>query len=216
MNCTGKKIVLCTLLFCWTNLTYAIGEGLYIGLMAGLARNNGKPIQASLVNDAGFTQSISVTPNKQMGAVRPYLGYKFNNYAGAEIGGTYYTVVNFNQSQINTNSTSKSGIATVDFVLLGSFSFRDLFEVYGKAGAAVIYQGTSTTISMPPPNKSKYETYVKPTYTLGAGYTFNGNWVVDLSYTRLSNVHYFNNIDYYAIGFAYHFVNRYCGQFLCD
>lgn len=217
MKLTVKYSTIGLILLGYSYSIHAADEGGYVGIMAGLARNSGTAVSANLANtDTGLQQTVNVTPNKKMGAFRAYFGYLFNPWLGAEMGGTYYTVVNFNQSQINTNTTSKSGIATVDFLVVGAFTFRELIEVFGKAGAAVIYQGTSISIRPTSQNQSKYETYVKPTFSFGLGYYFNPSVKVDVTMTRLNGTHYLKNVNTLFLGVSYHFVNRYCGQFLCD
>ena len=40
--------------------------------------------------------------------------------------------------------------------------------------------------------------------------------VVDVSFNRVMAGGIAKNVDFYALGLSYHFVDVYCGQFLCN
>jgi opacity protein-like surface antigen len=61
-----------------------------------------------------------------------------------------------------------------------------------------------------------YTNKVAPTFSIGASYAINQNWVVDLSYNSIQVGSSYGNVKYAALGFSYHATSRYCGQFLCD
>jgi hypothetical protein len=61
-----------------------------------------------------------------------------------------------------------------------------------------------------------YASKIVPTFTIGAGYDFTQNWVMDFSAMTLLVGGNIKSVTMYALGLSYHFVDRYCGQFLCD
>lgn len=63
---------------------------------------------------------------------------------------------------------------------------------------------------------SSYSTKYDPIFTVGISYDFTQSGVLDLSYTRLITGGAPKNMDFIALGISYHFVDIYCGQFLCD
>lgn len=133
---------------------------------------------------------------------------------------------------INTNA--------FDFVGKGSLAIPRLgIGVFGKAGVAIVkvgYAGTftniynpslsgQTTILLPDGsstvvpggfiNSTKTTTYFKPTAAVGLSYDLSQNWVVDFTLSRIFGGGGMQNADLYSLGISYHFVDKYCGQFLC-
>lgn len=97
------------------------------------------------------------------------------------------------------------------------------FDVYAKGGAAYVYIKNSGAFSQPDYTTIPYssgssttKTKFAPTYGLGVDYLLSQNWLADLSWTRLQVGNTVSSIDLYALGISYHFVDKYCGQFLCD
>ena len=58
-------------------------------------------------------------------------------------------------------------------------------------------------------------TKLRLTYGIGASVTLEQNWVIDVSASRITSGSGLQNADLLAVGFSYHFVDKYCGQFLC-
>jgi hypothetical protein len=85
--------------------------------------------------------------------------------------------------------------------------------VFGKLGLGIAY--TSKGGSLVPPQSNANNTYARPLIGVGASYDLTQNWVADLSWTRLTKGGAFQNADLIALGVAYHFTDKYCGQFLC-
>lgn len=124
----------------------------------------------------------------------------------------------------------------LDIVGKLEYTFRDTIDVFGKLGAVAIYTTTpgglnvqnyhtvntfnkQTKMNYPNPVNSGSNTYsnkIVPTFTIGAGYDFSQSLVMDFSVMNVLVGGSIKNITTYALGLSYHFVDRYCGQFLCD
>lgn len=193
---------------------YAVATGLYTGLMLGSATNSGGTQQAQTA-----TGTTPATPKSTQFGSRIYLGYKFSRYAGTEMGLSYYSSINYNTKGVQTCSGTNVRIRDFDLVAKGEYDFASV-DVYGKAGAAFAYQTVSGGLSGNGVNgacgTTQYTSKVKPTVSLGASYDLNQSWVTDLSWNRIMMGGPAGNVDLYALGIAYHFVNIYCGQFLCN
>lgn len=193
----------------------AVGPGFYMGLMMGPATNTGSNVQAQL---AGSATTTTITPKSTQFGSRVYMGYKMNQYAGMEGGLTYFSGVQYDSGTANLCSGSTVRVRDFDLLGRGSFTFGNGFEVFGKAGMAATYLTTPSAMN---PNlgaacgQSNYSTRIKPTIAAGASYDLSQNWVADVSWNRLMVGNPVNNMDLYAIGISYHFVDVYCGQFLC-
>jgi opacity protein-like surface antigen len=196
--------------------TFAIGTGFYLGLMTGPASNTGQEQQAK--TESGTPPMTTVKPRTNQWGTRIYLGNKFNPYAGFELGGTYYTTIDYNNQGVETCGGTEARVKDVDIVGKLDYSFMDTVEVFGKGGLAVTYTTTAGGLnsSATECGRSKRQLGYRPTFTIGAGYDFNQNWVVDVSWTRTMVGNIVKNVDFYALGLSYHFVDKYCGQFLCD
>lgn len=240
-----KRLILVTLFTSLMTNTLAVGPGFYLGLMFGGASNDGKPEPVQLKvfpNVTGIgpvyrppVQTVLGKPRSNQYGTRFFLGYKMNKYAGFESGFTFFTAINytldlatvqagnnpFNPPMLPYEACSSTNVrvGAWDFVGRGSIPFGDWFEVYGKAGGAITYLKVSGDLSPDATRdcgRSSESARVRPTVSLGANASLTQNWVIDASWTRLMVGGIINNVDYYALGFAYHFVDRYCGQFLCD
>src|SRR5207245_2436064 len=98
-----------------------------------------------------------------------------------------------------TCGTAKIGVRYLDILGKGSFSFYS-FEIFGKAGAAIVYQNTSGALNIKPNKecgKSITEVKFKPTVSLGAGYDLSQNWVADVSWNRVMVSGKVGYIDFY-------------------
>lgn len=209
------KLSSALILFAFTLNTYAVGMGFYMGLMTGPASNTGGQVQAQVKNSESTTL---VTPRSNQWGTRIFIGNRFSTYGGIEGGLTYFSSINYNTKGVQTCNGPVARVRTFDIV--GKFGFPlGYFEVFGKAGAALAYFTTSGSLNPDftrPCGRSANENRVRPTFSIGASYELNQNWVADLSWTRILVGGQIKNVDFYGLGFSYHFVNRYCGQFLCD
>jgi hypothetical protein len=192
---------------------YAIEPGFYVGLMGGAARNNG----SNQTVQVQTTQTTTASPNSNQFGSRLYMGYKMNPFAAVEAGLTYFSTINYDTKGVTTCSNAAVRVRDFDFVGKGSYTFHG-FELFGKAGAAIVYQtssGTLNPVPSQPCGQTNYITSIRPTFGLGVGYDLSQTWVTDLSWTRVEVGGFAGSMDLFAIGISYHFVDIYCGQFLC-
>jgi len=211
-----KKIAVIVLTQGMAISAYAVAPGFYMGVMAGPATNSGGTQQAQMQTPT--TTTTPVTPKSTQFGSRLLMGYKINKYAGFEGGLTYISGVNYDNKGVNTCSSTNVRVRDFDFVGKGQIPMGNSFDVFGKAGAAIVYQSTSGALN-PRLNQdcgnTQYTNKVAPTVSVGASYDLNQNWVADASWNRIMLGGPLSNVDFYALGISYHFVDVYCGQFLC-
>lgn len=197
---------------------YAVAPGLYTGIMLGSATNSAKTMQAG--TNASPSITTPVTPKSTQFGSSIYLGYKMNQYASVEGGLYYFSAINYDNKGVATCSGTDVRVRSFDFVGKGELPiYYGMFNVFGKAGVAFNYVTTSGGLNPGVGGacgKSEYTTKFSPTASIGASYDLNQNWQTDISWNRIMVGSTPGNVDFYAIGIAYHFVDKYCGQFLCD
>lgn len=195
---------------------YAVSPGFYMGLMAGPATNNGTNQTAQV---QGSTARTVAKPRSNQFGTRIYMGYKVNPYGAIEGGFSYFSAINYNTNDVPTCGDPHVRLSGFDILGKGSVPLGS-FEPFVKGGGTAVYQTTSGALNSPKQNgacgQSKNTVKVVPTVSVGVGYDLNQNWVGDISWTRLATGGILKSVDFVAIGFSYHFVNKYCGQFLCD
>jgi opacity protein-like surface antigen len=225
----------------FTTNTLSVGPGFYVGLMFGTGANNAKPQNVQIKRDSiqmpnrnpppkfrdipvGPVVLVTAKPrnNNQWGS-RLFLGYKMNPYAGFETGFTFFTTINYNliTPDPTLDPCSQPNIRVGAWDVLGRLSmpFCDLFELYVKGGPAVTYVRTAGAFFRDDEKvcaKSENTARVRPVVSLGANMSLSQNWLVDVSYSRYFVGNIASYIDFVAVGVAYHFVDKFCGQFLCD
>lgn len=170
---------------------------------------------------------------------RIFAGYNVSQYWGLEGGFTHYALTTIKVPKSPPlkigNPTGNPGISEngFDFVGKAMYSFGS-FGIYGKAGIAIIKVGKAgtyittfdnTTGTYTRPNGttgvgtfvigSRANTYVRPTAGIGLTYDFTQNWQVEFSAARVFGGGGMQPADLVALGFSYHFVDKFCGQFLC-
>lgn len=210
-----SSITATTLLF--TNLSYAVAPGFYMGLMTGPASNTGTEQEAQVAPPG--TGTTPAFPKSKQWGTRFFSGNKVTEYFGWELGASFYSTTHYNTQDVDTCSGMASRVRTVEFLGKGSFPFKSV-DVFGKAGVAVAYTTTPGALYGPDPGQTCGDTRndikFRPEFAIGASYDMSQSWVIDASWTRTMIGGFISNVDLYAIGISYHFVDRYCGQFLCD
>lgn len=195
--------------------TFAIGPGFYLGAQAGFTNTNNttQTVQTGLSSPA--TQSVSPS-NTGMGE-RFFLGVGINKYAAAELGYTHYAPSTYKTSPsaiVNTPAIRENGIDLVGKVMYPI----QRFNVFGKLGAIMMYRSMSGSLQPIPPATSTFKATnsFRPLIGLGANYELTQHWVAELGWSRaLKGGNGFQNADFTYLGISYHFVDEYCGQFLC-
>lgn len=197
---------------------YAMEPGGYIGLMGGAATNAAKNqlVQVGIIDDTLILTPAK--PHRTQFLGRLYLGYQIYPYLGVEGGFYGMSPVSYNPVIPTCDNRLQVNMYGIDFVGKAGFPLGP-FDIFAKAGAAGNYIQTTRGLNPTPRKecgKKAHQTKASPTFTIGASYSFNPNWVAELTATRMTNVAILQNVNIYGLGFSYHFVDRYCGQFLCD
>lgn len=193
----------------------AIGPGFYLGAQAGTTNLHNTTQTAQTGVESPATQSV--TPSNTGIGERIFMGVGINKYAAAEMGYTHYAPSTYKTSPsaiANTPSIRENG---VDIVGKAMYPFQS-FAVFGKLGAIMMSKtlsGSLQPISPTAPRIAATNNF-HPLIGVGASYEITPNWITDLSWTRaLKGGSGFQNADFIAVGLSYHFVDKYCGQFLC-
>lgn len=224
-----KAFALALLASGFSMATYATTSGFYLGLMAGYAQNDAKNVNAAvqgLVN--GLPVTTVVKPRGQMFGTRPYLGYQTNDYAAFELGFTYFTNISYNQidQTVFLCGSPSIGVRSVEVLGKGILPFY-YFDIFFKAGLAAIYMNESAVLNPingafypvqyrnHPCGKSKNLVTYDPVLAIGASYNITPNWVTDLTLSSYLVGGKVNRINWLALGISYHWVDLFCGQFLC-
>ena len=189
----------------------AVSPGFYAGFMAG-------PARAGKSNNKDITVKNS---NSQIGA-RLFTGYKFSRFIGLEGGISYYSSLTNaeNEEENSAEKTTKNSRGSFDIVGQGLIPISDSFDIYAKAGIAATTAAKTNTINPSVDgtcNQSIGGITFCPTMSVGADYNITPSWVVDVSWNqiRFSSKSNIKSQNFYALGISYHFVDIYCGQFLC-
>ncbi len=219
----------------------AISPGFYMGLMMGPATNGGKTatVQVQPLPTSTNTRANTSTANpksSQFGS-RFFLGYKFNQYAGFEGGFSYFSGINYimtNKALTPAGGTT-GRVRSIDMMGKLDYSYSNTIGIFGKFGVAAVYTTTPGALNVTnwqqvktsKPNQpvtykiinsgsNTYQTKLAPVFAVGASYDLNQNWQMDFSLTREFVGSSLSHMDLYALGLSYHFVDVYCGQFLCE
>jgi opacity protein-like surface antigen len=193
---------------------YAVAPGLYMGLVVGPATNGAGDVQAQV--EGAATTTLAKPKASQFGT-RILVGYKINQYVGSEFGLNYFSTIRYDTQDVDTCSSTNARVQDFDASIKANIPLRS-FEVFGRAGVAAAYQTSSGALN---PNlnatcgESQNVVKIVPTIAVGVGYDLSQNWVIDLSATRVMVSGKIGTMDLYGLGISYHFVDIYCGQFLC-
>lgn len=195
---------------------YAVGDGVYLGGQIGYTDINS---QEKDVQTGPITFVNTMPSSTGMGA-RILFGYNFNQYGAIESGYTYYAPATYSaagQDPCKDDPTVREN--AVDIVGKGIWPVFGGFDVFGKAGVAMIWQSQSgrlndQTVSTCDGSTSS-STYFKPTAAIGLSYDLDQSWVADLTYSRIFGGGGLDSMDFIGLGISYHFTDKFCGQFLC-
>lgn len=185
-----KKIKYLGIIALFTSLNaYAVLPGGYIGAEFGTAQ-----IKATDGKTSG---------NNFMGGL--ILGSNCTCYTGFETHLDYYSSPTV-QGPCGSSTVRLYGL---DLLFKGMFPFGNSgLSVVGKGGAAVLRTSAFCNINA--------KTAVRPMVSVGASYDISQTTVIELMASRIFvNNNVFNQINQITLGITYHFVEKYCGQFLC-
>jgi opacity protein-like surface antigen len=211
--------------------TWATGSGFYMGLQAGYANLNNEPqtINTGLkaINPNKFCNPNipgdcllvpNVSPSNQGIAGRFFMGANFNEYMALEVGVTGYTPSEYSPDvDVNPHETPhKPHIWEYTGDVLGKVMYPfGPFSVFAKGGLGVVYWSPTSAIVFSEDEKNSGDWFAVPAYGFGAAYDFTPNWQVDFTWMKFQGTERLQSIDFVALGISYHFVQEYCGQFLC-
>jgi opacity protein-like surface antigen len=194
-------------------VAHATQPGAYVGVQVGSTNTNNiaKPVQTGVANPP----TVLLNPNNKGIGERFFVGGVINKYAAIELGFTHYGTSTYTPAPEGLSGTPSIQENGVDFVGKAIYPIKD-FSVFAKAGISFIRQspsGSLKPISGDAPSKKQH---TGPIAGVGASYDLNPNWVTDVTWTRaFKGGGGFGNADMLALGISYHWVDKYCGQFLC-
>ena len=201
---------------CFANPLFATGSGFFWGLSLGPANNNGSNQQAQLANSNNTT---TVSPKAQQFGYRLFLGYMPSQYAGFELGATFFSSIKYVPHQNQTLcGSAEARLRDFELLVKGDYPFHQSFSLSGKAGAAFTYQTEGGALDPSSTGTCGHSTYLSkavPAFALGLSYDLTQNWVTELGIHDVEAGGKIGRMTMYAISLSYHFVDRYCGQFLC-
>jgi hypothetical protein len=216
-----KRLAFTAILSAVVSSVYAVAPGFYMGFSTGPSTNSGgKEIVQTFGNN-----HTTATPRSSQWGTSFFMGNKINKWVAVEFGGEWFSKIRYsNLGNVETCTDPFVRVRDVHFMGKGSFSVSSV-EVFGKAGLSYIYTTSSGAFNGPlntpgqPPNqcgRNSNNSYFKPIFAIGASYDLNQSWVADATLTKILVGGQAKSINFYGLGFSYHFVDRYCGQFLCD
>jgi len=149
------------------NMDNGDAAGFYIGANIGYG-----DVDVNLPSVPGIT-----TSNRGV-AWSAELGYQFNRYVALEVGGMRFADLT---AKVNgTDESAKVTTGAFDVLVKGIYPISDQFNVFAKAGIAVlvhseVLSGGGTSITTVDNN-----TQVVPMFALGFGYNITRNWSINL------------------------------------
>lgn len=210
----------------------ATGTGPYIGLQVGQTSmdnknyyvNTGFPSAPSAPCNLDHPNTCITTPGK----VKPtntgigerlFVGAQMNRYAAVEMGATNFAPSVYDPKIPNSNEPAIRGYA-FDIVAKLMYSLSS-FTVFGKVGGVGTRQtasGALTNVSLHGVRLNQVPKAANSghlTAAVGLSWDLTPNWVFDLTASRILQGSNFPTATFYGLGISYHWVDLYCGQFLC-
>jgi hypothetical protein len=230
MHIKIQRLTLCLLAGNLAMSAHAISAGFYMGMQAGLSNLNNNS-QIAYMNIPGtvtpptFLAAVPVTASNTGIGERLFMGVGVNPYLAFEGGFTHYAPTTYKPSPnyLTNNPTIRENALDLVGKIMSPLA---KFNVFSKIGAAYVRKSFAGSLITPPSplngipvpanSNSGTTSQLRPTVALGGSYEITQNWVVDASWSRVfKGGNGFNNLDFMALGFSYHIVDLYCGQFLC-
>lgn len=160
-------------------------------------------------------------------AIRVALGFEINKFWALEFGGARYANSRMDQVSTTTltNTTLQTASTTIktniaDFLVKGTLPLGDQIYVFAKTGLAFVsatYETETVTLDNPEisdttDSASKNTNFLRPEVALGAGFSINENFAVDISYSRIfssgnidDEANYLPDLDFMAVGLTFKF-----------
>jgi opacity protein-like surface antigen len=192
---------------------YATAPGFFMGLQVGQSNVYNQKTNFTLSNGS----TVLVSPSNTGFASRFLMGYNFKPYAAMEVGLTRYNRAVYDYP----NGSCANGFEyALDIVGKGMVPVS-VVSLFAKGGLAVLRSSQLKPTTTPGGgtkcggNNFEQSTSARPIIGAGVSYDLSPNWVVELAYSRILKGSTSQNTDLKSLGFSYHFVDLYCGQFLC-
>lgn len=146
------------------------------------------------------------------GHIRPFIGYRFNDYFALEGGFSNLVNEKNNGGQSTTGLFGEPEVYGPDHYRLYDFDIETKwiypmqygFSVFGKLGAAYVHQDVynQTYVSVPP-SVNTNSNRLLPLVGIGTSFNFTKNIAAELSYTYLPGVSPIGRIAMLGIGLSY-------------
>lgn len=131
-----------------------------------------------------------------------------------------------NPNVVSVTKNPGVNVYGVDFDIKGMLPVGDNFNAFGKVGFALLHQTLSGSLQSCAANVLPCSTVtgintqsntnaLRPQIGFGVAYDFSQSWEGDISATQILGGSGIKNMSFISVGFAYHAVDIYCGQFLC-
>ncbi|MDA8562026.1 outer membrane beta-barrel protein [Gammaproteobacteria bacterium] len=238
-----KLFLLLFVLSFFSLVAKASGPGPYAGLQVGRSNLNNIPYKVNTgllggqtgncngygcledpddpnntCNICDITTMLVEPANKGISG-RLFFGVQLNQYAGFEIGGANYAPSTYKPT-IQSNNEPTIRVYAVDINVKGIYQLYN-FSVFGKVGGAGVRSTASKALYLDvgadgvSKDVAKGQTAARFTAAVGVTFDLNANWSIDLTGSRIFAGSNFPEADLYSLGLTYHWVDLYCGQFLC-
>lgn len=219
MHCKKIKLLIAIFTTVLTTTAYATAPGFYLGIQGGMTNVNNKPVVFPTGGIAGLPPTVAATPSNTGFGVRFYLGDNLTKYFGLEFGFTHYGSSTYNPTSGVIFGKPQIKVNSLDLVGKGMMPLGPL-DVFAKGGMAVMYTSASGSIvdTVPAGTTGAFarnSTTVHPTVAIGASYDLTQHWVAELTASEVFSNSKVQSATMISLGISYHFVDEYCGQFLC-
>lgn len=199
-----------------SSIAQAVAPGAYLGIQAGMTNTNNKTINFS--NGLIPPSSVPTSPSNTGFGFRIYLGNNLNKYWGIEAGLARYAASTYNPNVFWIAGKPQIHTAAFDLVGKGTMPIGPI-SAFLKAGMAVMFTGSAGSIVQSSTNSNgvgaSNSTTIHPTIAVGGSFDLTQNWVIEVTGSRVFSNTNVPAADMISLGFSYHFVDEYCGQFLC-
>jgi opacity protein-like surface antigen len=176
-------------------------HGVYIGIQGGYTE---------LHNQYAFSQTVAgvIMETLLFGADHfgggGYLGYRYNDYLGAEIG--YIQLANMKETGGLANVNNHTKVKCGNIFVKGSWPLAKWFSPFVKAGAAYVHQDILSTQNGGATILYKSKTSkVMPACAAGLDFHCTKAFAIDLTWTHMFKSGEIHSIDFTSLGLSYIF-----------
>ena len=207
-----KKLSIVALGCAVASSAFAMNTGYYVGLQLG----------KSYADIGSTTQTVSGTSiqykknKRQAFAGRLQYGYMSTPSFGLEINLTKYGEANWDVTAGSSQSKATFNAYNLDFLMRFDLNVHGGFDLYAKPGAALIRARYKDKVSNFDLDQTEW--FLRPELAVGASYSFNKKWTMELEADRvfgkgsLANAvshenasWYLPNLTLYTVGVTYGF-----------